>query len=311
MSKSKGRKSKTKSIPDLPTPKAQTMWRLAEVSGQLDSMLQDLARYGLDALALRSPEALAAIQAAQTPAQLVFLTKDARGMAVQAWRERMQAFGAEALPSVVRRLQSSQSIRDEDEREVIVERLIGVMPRLGDGAGAALLSCFNSLDTYGQSLACIVFGVMGLREAGDVIWRYFEHMRDDEDMGFIVGALWGLLDLDDARADEGMAYLLTAERWFPEQYGFAARGGSLLCLGPLIERMFATIRASNYENEGQDVIMALAGMMTRVGEAPVRAALTDAFNKPEDVERLVAALHDRRPHLTRHFEIYFPPAQAE
>ena len=187
MGKSKRRKSQALPDTDLRLPTPQTLWRVGEASGQIETALLEMPN-DIKRRLIGSSKLPDAISAARTPAQLVFLAKDVTGVFIPQWRERILAFGPEALPAIVRRLQSSQSISDAIERDSVVERLIGVMPMLGDSAAAALMSCFDSLDIYGQSLACMALGMMRVVEARDMIWRYFERVRDDDDIGYAVGA---------------------------------------------------------------------------------------------------------------------------
>lgn len=305
MGKSKRRKSQALPDTDLRLPTPQTLWRVGEASGQIETALLEMPN-DIKRRLIGSSKLPDAISAARTPAQLVFLAKDVTGVFIPQWRERILAFGPEALPAIVRRLQSSQSISDAIERDTVVERLIGVMPMLGDSAAAALMSCFDSLDIYGQSLACMALGMMRVVEARDVIWRYFERVRDDEDIGYAVGALWGLLDLDDPRADEAIAHLLKHDRDFPEPYGFAARGGGVQSIAPLLDRLVITTESPTDKSEVQDVLMALAGVMARVGEETMRTELSNFIKGTDRLGSMLAGLRDRAPLVSRYFKIFFP-----
>jgi len=105
-------------------------------------------------------------QAADIEAVLDLAT-DAIGLASYAWPKRIREFGPNAANHIVARLDSDWMRRHARDRTAIQEHYIGALRWCEDGAADALAHCWDSLDDYGRSLACIVLGLVGARQSAD------------------------------------------------------------------------------------------------------------------------------------------------
>jgi len=230
-----------------------------------------------EALERAAPE-FERVARAQHPRELIQMAGGALGIFRQVWAERLTSFGQAGTQAIATRLLSSQSIADEETADKTVEDLIyALWYSKAPNAVSTLLSCFNSLDVYGQSIACVALGLMGDPVASDVIWRYFQRVKPagqgatGRDTDFI-GALWGLIELSDPRATDALAEAVLPGMDFYELPGFAARVGDARVVGPLV-----VFGASDPEDR-DDYTMALAGIAQRIGREATVQAVFSAFN---------------------------------
>jgi hypothetical protein len=299
-----------------PFPTAQTLFRVVGLSERFEKTLESVFRAATAAETLMTDELVASkrIREAKTPLQLVALTPDSRGVAQLTWTQRMNEFGADAIPAITRRLKSSQSIPDESARHLVVERLIGALRRLGQPGGQTILDCFNNLDTYSQSIASAALGVLGFQPASDLIWRFFQRVKNEPQVGLLVGALWGLIDLHHPGVDQAMADLLHADRLFAEQYPFAALAGGRACAGPLAARLDAALEGhDHYDNERHDITMALIAIGHRLGQDELAVTLRETTVPEEMISSLAHAILTRSPgDIAVYFQMYYdrPGAQT-
>ncbi|WPL16589.1 hypothetical protein Thiowin_01556 [Thiorhodovibrio winogradskyi] len=51
------------------------------------------------------------------------------------------------------------------------------MSKKSHAKGEALTQCWDALDDYGRSLACIAFGLLGAQDAAERLWSFFLQTR--------------------------------------------------------------------------------------------------------------------------------------
>ena len=226
---------------------------------------------------LRDGKIVEQIRAAQTPVQVLDLAASAHGLAEAAWMARVRQLSLAVVPLIAERLRASRDIPDEDARDTVRERLIAALRWTGLLGAKALRECLADLDEYGQSLACVVLGLLHDTSSAGLMLDYVQKMHS-RPQSYFVGALWGLIDLKDERAGQALAELLDAERSFYELYGMLALAGDARAVMPLIARML-----QGKKDDRQDASVALAAVAQRIG----RQALIAEFVKmsASDVER--------------------------
>lgn len=257
-------------------PSAVTVFRLSVRDDQSREIVDQAASKMAPMLWLRDGKIVEQIRAAQTPAQVLDLAAQAHGLAEAAWMARVRQFGLTVAPLIGERLKASRDIPDEDARDTVRERLIAALRWTGLLGAKALRDSFADLDEYGQSLACVVLGLLHDTSSAGLMWDYVQKMQS-RPQSYFVGALWGLIDLQDERAGQALAELLDAERSFYELYGMLALAGDARAVMPLVAKML-----EGKKNDGEDAAMALTAVAQRIG----RDALIAEFNKmsASDVE---------------------------
>jgi hypothetical protein len=132
-------------------------------------------------------------------------------------------------------------------------------------------------------LAATVFGILHARASADSIWELFRRTKQNPET-FFVGALWGLIDLNDPRAADALAELLVSHRLYYEMYGFLARAGDARAVTPL-----ATLIVHGAKYEREQASYALSALAHRVGREEFVAALKEETpaEQYEKAERIV------------------------
>ncbi len=286
---------------------AQTLFRMLALDPKAEEALHAIyASRKYDEKSVVELQALVAIGKAQNPTQLIALATQSFGVAQQAWFRRMASFGAEALPAMTRRLRSSQSIANVQERHLIVERILAALFKLGQPGAQAILECFNNLDTYCQSLACVALGKLNYAPAGEAVWQFFQRIKDEADLGAITGALWGLADLHHPQFDPALAGVMNSGVQFNEQYNLAARAGGPACVGALARRLNEALQEGaegGGEHERYEILFALTAIGHRLGEEQYRVLLNDIIEPEESVSAIMELLHKHSPQeVAQHFD---------
>jgi len=171
-------------------PSAVTVFRFSVLDDQSREMVDHAASAAAPMLWLRDGKFVEQIRSAQTLAQVLDLVASAHGLAEAAWMARVRQFGLAAAPPIAERLQASRDIPDEDARDTVRERLIAALRWTGLLGAKALRECFAGLDEYGQSLACVVLGLLHDTSIAGLMWDYIKKMQS-RPQSFFVGALWG------------------------------------------------------------------------------------------------------------------------
>jgi hypothetical protein len=234
---------------------------------------------------LRDREAVNRIKRARTAEEALDLVHLAKGLGEPAWEDRMRRFGPEVLPLIAQHLKAVMDIRDEDIQDMVMEHLIAELRWRGSAGADVLLDCFDHLNNYGKSLACVTLGLLGAQAAADRIWSFYQQSQSMRDGEYWIGALWGLIDLKDERAGEALADLLVEGRDFYERFGFVALAGDARAVIPLLKMLVRTPA-----DDSDDVKIALLGVVHRIGREAFVAELEKAVppgRSREEIESLV------------------------
>ena len=168
----------------------------------------------------------------------------------------------------------------------------------------SLVKVFDRLDPYAKALVCMYLGLLEVHTAADMIWDFNASIRDDLKGGYFVGALWGLVDLGDPRAEQALLTYLQDGWWFSELFGFLSRMGQAACVQPLLEAVMVS-KASDHIQP----MMALVSVAHRIGAAAFEQELVQGEGgeaSSEERQGLVQAVFARSPQEAQaHFELYY------
>jgi hypothetical protein len=270
-------------------PSAATFFRFGVLDATTTGLMDRATSLLKPVLWARDGESVKQIRRARTAEELIDLVTLARGLGEPAWQKRMHQFGPEVLPLISERLKTVKGIKDKDVRDMAVEKLIVVLRWHGDAGAQVLLERFDDLNDYGQSLACVMLGLLEAGEGADQIWRFYQKVMYNRRESYFVGALWGLIDLKDGRAGQALVGLLKGKRFFYELFGFFSLAGDAHAVLPLTDEIQR--RPDEYKG---DPLMALIGVAHRIG----REALLAEFEKgaapdePQEDRQEMEALAD-------------------
>jgi len=285
-------------------PSAQTMWRTMHLDWQVYDKLIETTMNLHPSLWKRDADKIQKIEQAADIEAVLDLATDAIGLASYAWPKRMREFGPNAANPIVARLNSDWMHRHAKHRTAIQEHYIGALRWCEDGAADALMRCWDSLDDYGRSLACIVLGLVGARQSADQLWAFYRHTRSVPQDWF-VGPLWALIDLGDGRAADALIDALLDKRAFYEKYGFLSRSGDARVLLPLISDV---VRGS--EATRADAMWALTGVAHRLGREGIYQMLRmDTDTSDADNSHLDSFMDQifqySQKDVEEHFELFY------
>lgn len=222
---------------------------------------------------LRDGKKVQRIQQAQSVEELIDFAPSASGLGEITWFERMRHYGPEVIAWIAEALRQAAQIPLEKERKVTFNILISELRWRGTAGADALVENFDALDDYGKCLACVALGLSGAHAAADMIWDYSLAARAARQWDALTGALLGLIDLQDARAGEALADLLSEGFEFYELYGFLARAGDRRAFVPLASRISALQQDHKMKDELKDAMVAMLAIAHRTG----RQAVIDEF----------------------------------
>jgi hypothetical protein len=184
----------------------------------------------------------------------------------------MRGFGPSGANAIADRLTGGW-LRDYPKAQAgIQERCIGALRWCDNENADALMRCWDAFDDYGRSLACVLVGLLNVHAETGRVWKYFQTIRAQPNLYF-VGSLWGLIDLRDPRAADGLAELMAERPTFYELYGFISRMGDDRVIFPLLEEVL-----TKSEQTSADAMWALTGVAHRVGRDELVRLLTDGTN---------------------------------
>lgn len=265
-------------------PSAATFLRFTIFDTDSHGLLNAALGKFMPLLRLRDGKNIAQIKRAKTAVELVDLAVIATGAAEPAWHERVRQLDtAELVPIIAQRLPALAKIQDTNKQDKLTEKYIGALRWHGNPAARALLQHFNGLHLYGQSVACVVLGLLGNEVAGDKIWHFYRKVVGNRQESYFIGALWGLIDLQDQRAGQALVDLLRRRRHFYELFGFLALAGDERAVLPLLEQMARAVE-DDYINE----MMALLSISHRIG----REALIDVLSETSMTEEQAVTAAD-------------------
>ena len=249
-------------------PSAPTLFRVNLLDRRTHALLRRIPAALKPILLARDREQIGLVKQAATPAALIDLAPLATGLAETTWHDRMRDLGPEAILLIMERLAQANEIRDANHRTLLREKLIGDLRWRGDAGAGALLACFDTLDDYGRSLACVVLGLLGARSSTGRIWDYYGKVARVPRESYLVGALWGLIDLQDERTAGALVDMLHRQQMFYELPRFLALAGDAQAIVPLLQTI---IRVP--DDDGYDLAMALTAIAHRIGREALVAEL--------------------------------------
>src|SRR5689334_3155337 len=153
-------------------PSAATLFRFKILDQEIHAQLHKTANAQLEpVLWERDAGLVEMIRRAPSAEALIDLAPLAMGLAEQEWESRMRRVGPEALPLIAARLKNVRRL-DANMRDRVVEKLVAELRWRGEAGVTTLLECFDALDNYGRSLACVSLGLLGAHHAADQIWNF-------------------------------------------------------------------------------------------------------------------------------------------
>ena len=266
------RRSAVLSQMHLPTvPSAHTFMRSVMLNLQTREAITQTATHQQPSLLQRDSKKIAQIENAQTIDEVFKLAPQATGLANHAWLKRMRQFGLNAAPIIAERFNALRLGPRHQDRTAIEEKTIEALRWCEDEGIEPLLSCWNAFDDYGRSVACMVFGLLNAQQATDQIWTFYQQVKTDRRENLFVGALWGLIDLQDQRVADLLLELLITGQDFYELYGFLSRAGDRKAVLPLV---FCVMKGPDQSKS--DAMWALTSIAYRIGRAVLIEELAGA-----------------------------------
>ncbi len=285
-----------------PGMSAQTMWRTMHVDFSAQETLIATTRRVQPSLWQRDAEKIKRIEQATDVEAVLDLVPTVMGVAEFAWMKRMLGFGPSAAAAIAERLTGGWLGNHPKARAGIQERCIGALRWCDNEHADALMRCWGAFDDYGRSLGCVLVGLLDVRPEADRIWKYFQMIRTQPNLYF-VGALWGLIDVQDPRAADALAELVAEQRAFYELYGFISRAGDARFILPLVEEVLKKSELTSAE-----AMWALTGVAHRLGRDELLRLLSE---DADDATRAqVETFLDRiyiyeQDAVERHFETFY------
>jgi len=249
-------------------PSATTFFRLHVLDRESRNQIDKAMALVKPLLWMRDGGSVRRIRQARTAEELIDLIPQSGGLGARAWYERMAEFGPEVLPIMSRRLRMTTRIEDEDLQSLTYDRLIEALRWRGDDGARVLERQFDALSDYGRGLASVALGLLGKGDAADRIWNFYRRAVRDRHETFFVGALWGLIDLEDRRVGGALAHLLERGQYFYELFGFLSLAGDARVILPLLADA-----VQRPKEENMDAKMALVSVVHRIGKEPLLAEL--------------------------------------
>lgn len=285
-------------------PSALMLWRTMQLDYRLEETVGEALRVFQPDVWQRDGQAVRRIEQAPDIEAVLDLTPGVMGLSDVAWSKRMRGFGTDAANPIAARINSDWMRAHAKDRTGIQERLVSALRWCDDSGVNVLMSCWDAFDDYGRSLASIVLGLLGAHQSVDRIWASYQETRSSSENLF-VGALWGLIDLDDQRAADALAELLVKQRVFYEKFGFLSRAGDERVLVPVLREVI-----SGREEDKTDAMWALTGIAHRMGRDAFHQALLggpDAkashSSRVESIVELV--LRYSQADVEKHFEMFY------
>ncbi|MFL5806096.1 MAG: hypothetical protein ACJ8CR_30725 [Roseiflexaceae bacterium] len=119
--------------------------------------------------------------------------------------------------------------------------------------------------------------------------RYRPNVAGNRRETYLIGPLWGLIDLGDGSVGDAFADLLIEGRTFTELFGFLYKRGTVQAVLPLMQALLQQPKRDRYEP-----LLALVGIAHRIGrEALVAAIGTATPDDPGSAERMADAFLSR------------------
>ncbi len=258
-------------------PNAATFFRLDLVDAQTQSVMGKALSAIKPFIWRRDSGKVDQIKQAQSVEELIALIPQASGLGEEAWHKQMNRFGPEALPLIEKRLKTARAAQNREERTMIYEKLVADLRWRGEDGAAVLMECFDDLDEYGKCLASVVLGLLQVSSSANKLWEFYQEVKRSRE-SHLVGALWGLIGLGDARACEALVELLFDRRIFTELFGFFSLAGDARAVIPLL-----WAAAMLPDKDKEQPLLALVSVGHRIGRGALMAELNRG--RPPDKPR--------------------------
>ncbi len=273
-------------------PSPATIFRMKIVDQASDDLLRRARAKLAPLLKLREGGTIKKIRAAATVEDLLDLSPQAKGLAQDAWHDRMRQFGPPALPLIGETLKRVSALPDEAIRQRIQALLVAELRWQGMPGVQVLLDGWDELDDFSTGLASVVLGLLECRNETGRIWEYYQRvkprpssapspMKEEGNTGWLnfVGGLWGLIDLEEQRVASELHDLLLQPIAFYELFGFLSRAGHTVSLATLM-----ALAEQRGRKAGIDPLMAAVGIAHRAGRQEVIQALLQT-STPEESDK--------------------------
>jgi len=251
-------------------PNAATLFWFKSANEQAEQAVRRLLAAIKPVIWLRDRDRVNQIRRARTAEAVIDRVLLATGLGEEAWHERMREFGPAVLPLIAARLRTARGVYRGADLDLVYEKLIADLRWRGDAGAEVLLDCFDDLNDYGRSLACVVLGLLGVPDSQSAgrIWAFYQRVKHNRRESYVVGALWGLVGLRDERATAALVELLLHQRLFYEMFGFFSLVGDARAVAPLL---WAAMQLPG-DDRGQP-LMALVSVAHRIGREALVAEL--------------------------------------
>lgn len=285
-------------------PNVSTMWRTMQLEFSMQEVVFEQVLNQSSSIWERDGARVRRIEEAADLAALIELAPIAGGLAEYPWLKRMQAFGPSAVPEVVARVRGDWLRSHPRSAAGIQERLIAALRWSGEAGAQGLADCWDGVDDYGRGLACVALGLLDAKPEADRLWTFLENRLSGPKPHW-VGALWGLIDLDDTRAADALLQCLMTEHYFYEREGFLSRAGDARAVRPLISEIM-----HGPERLRGDAMWALTGIAHRLGREAFALALQGDEESTEELAQTIEAHVERffkypQEDVERHFETFY------
>ncbi len=285
-------------------PSASTMWRTMQLEFSVQAHVFEQASAMRSSLRQRDGARIRRVEEAADLAALIELVPIAGGLAEYPWLKRMRAFGAGAAPEVVAWVRGDWMRSHRRAGAGVQERLIAALRWTGPTGAQALADCWDGFDDYGRGLACVALGLLDAKSEVDRLWMFFEDTQTSAKPHW-VGALWGLIDLDDPRAADALLHCLVAEHDFYERNGFLSRAGDARAVVPLMTEI-----VDGPERLRGDAMWALSGIGHRLGREALALAMQGDEEPTEELAKMIDAQVERilkcpQHEVERQFETFY------
>jgi hypothetical protein len=274
--------------PQLAVPSAQTLLRTMLLDPETHSVVAAGAARLNPTLWKRDEKRLERIESARSVEELLERATWATGLAEQAWLKRMREFGPGAAPMIAEGFRRLNLAPLHKDRTVIEEKCIEGLRWCGEAGIAPLLQIWETLSDYGRSLGAVVLGLLQARQAVDRIWGLYQTLKDNRRENLFVGALWGMIDLQDERAADALWELLDEGRRFYELFGFVCRAGDRRAIAPLLRLAMEGDAATK-----EEAMWAMTGVGHRIGRTALIEEVAQISSSDDETGRTRDALVDR------------------
>jgi hypothetical protein len=285
-------------------PNVSTMWRTVHLEFSVQAQLLEQALEIRPSLRQSDGPRIRRVEEAADLAALIELAPIAGGLAEYPWLKRMQAFGASTVPEIVARVRGDWLRLHRQTGAGVQERLIAALRWSGEAGAQGLADCWDGFDDYGRGLACVALGLLDAKPEADRLWTFLENTLSAPKPHW-VGALWGLIDLDDPRAADALLQCLKTEHYFYERQGFLSRAGDARAVRPLMSEIL-----DGPERLRGDAMWALTGIAHRLGREAFALALQGDEESTEELAQTIEAHVERffkypQEDVERHFETFY------